>query len=207
MMTKSPNLSLISRIHRLNALDDKLNRNIAEALEERTEIEALLAAIGEGVAIFDSEKKIVYQNPIHIDLVGKHVGEACFCACHEVEGACDQCAVARTLSDGQIHKMVRRVMVDGRITHVDVTAAPVRDAAGTIFAVIEIARDTTECKRVEERVQYLAFHDPLTGLANRALLEDRLVLTLVGEGLKETINPTLRRRRLLPVVMTPREER
>ncbi len=31
-------------------------------------------------------------------------------------------------------------------------------------------------------------------------------LTLVGEGLNETINPTLRRRRLLPVVMTPRQE-
>lgn len=30
-------------------------------------------------------------------------------------------------------------------------------------------------------------------------------LTLVGEGLNETINPTLRRRRLLPVVMTARE--
>ncbi|WP_183093291.1 ABC transporter permease [Nocardioides stalactiti] len=32
-------------------------------------------------------------------------------------------------------------------------------------------------------------------------------LTLVGEGLNETLNPTLRVRRLLPVVMTPREER
>jgi peptide/nickel transport system permease protein len=32
-------------------------------------------------------------------------------------------------------------------------------------------------------------------------------LTLVGEGLNETINPTLRRRRLLPVIMTPQEER
>lgn len=33
-------------------------------------------------------------------------------------------------------------------------------------------------------------------------------LTLVGEGLNETLNPTLRRRRLLPVVLTtPREER
>jgi peptide/nickel transport system permease protein len=29
-------------------------------------------------------------------------------------------------------------------------------------------------------------------------------LTLVGEGLNETLNPTLRRRRLLPVVMSPR---
>jgi peptide/nickel transport system permease protein len=32
-------------------------------------------------------------------------------------------------------------------------------------------------------------------------------LTLVGEGLNETLNPTLRRQRLLPVVMPAREER
>jgi peptide/nickel transport system permease protein len=31
-------------------------------------------------------------------------------------------------------------------------------------------------------------------------------LTLVGEGLNETLNPTLRRRRLLPVVMPPRSK-
>ena len=31
-------------------------------------------------------------------------------------------------------------------------------------------------------------------------------LTLVGEGLNETLNPTLRRRRLLPVIMPPRED-
>jgi len=32
-------------------------------------------------------------------------------------------------------------------------------------------------------------------------------LTLVGEGLNETLNPTLRRRRLLPVVMPARDTR
>ena len=31
-------------------------------------------------------------------------------------------------------------------------------------------------------------------------------LTLVGEGVNETLNPTLRRRRLLPVVMSSRGE-
>jgi len=30
-------------------------------------------------------------------------------------------------------------------------------------------------------------------------------LTLVGEGLNETINPVLRKRRLLPVLLPPRE--
>ena len=34
--------------------------------------------------------------------------------------------------------------------------------------------DITEQKKAEQKIQYLAFHDPLTGLPNRVLLEDRM---------------------------------
>ncbi|MDO9515476.1 MAG: PAS domain S-box protein [Syntrophales bacterium] len=39
--------------------------------------------------------------------------------------------------------------------------------------------DVTESKRLEERLSHLATHDPLTGLPNRALYNDRLSLELV----------------------------
>jgi len=39
---------------------------------------------------------------------------------------------------------------------------------------IAIARDITERKRAEDAIEHLAFHDSLTGLANRRLLQDRL---------------------------------
>lgn len=39
--------------------------------------------------------------------------------------------------------------------------------------------DVTESKRLEERLSHLATHDPLTGLPNRALFNDRLSLEMV----------------------------
>ena len=50
------------------------------------------------------------------------------------------------------------------------------DLAGLVFTL----RDVHERKLLEERLTYQAFHDPLTGLANRALLADRLAHALVG---------------------------
>jgi len=50
----------------------------------------------------------------------------------------------------------------------------VRDAAGEPDFFIAQVTDITERKRVEEQLLHQAFHDPLTGLPNRALFADRV---------------------------------
>src|ERR1700685_1513952 len=47
----------------------------------------------------------------------------------------------------------------------------------TLLATV---RDITDRKVAEERIQYLAYFDALTGLPNRTLLQDRLAKTLAG---------------------------
>jgi len=57
--------------------------------------------------------------------------------------------------------------------------ANVRDANdGSILGYEGIIRDITDRKRTEEELAYMATHDPLTGLPNRMLCNDRLTMAL-----------------------------
>ena len=53
-----------------------------------------------------------------------------------------------------------------------------RDADGAVVGTLSSGEDVTERLQAEQQVTYLAYHDPLTGLANRTLLEEHLKLAL-----------------------------
>ena len=57
-------------------------------------------------------------------------------------------------------------------------AAPLRDANDEITTLLGITRDITERKHSEEHIEYLANFDSLTGLPNRAQLNDHLKYAL-----------------------------
>jgi diguanylate cyclase (GGDEF)-like protein/PAS domain S-box-containing protein len=54
----------------------------------------------------------------------------------------------------------------------------VRTADGEVTATMRSGVDLTERRAAEEQIAYLAYHDPLTGLPNRALLHEHLELAL-----------------------------
>jgi diguanylate cyclase (GGDEF)-like protein/PAS domain S-box-containing protein len=65
---------------------------------------------------------------------------------------------------------------------VDLEVSPVWDEARKLTHWVAVGRDITERKTAEEKIQYLAFYDPLTRLPNRQLLLDRLQSALTEEG-------------------------
>lgn len=80
--------------------------------------------------------------------------------------------------------VTRKVLIvspsTGRERWVVVTALPVLNSEGTMIAAVATYLDITDFKGVQDVLYRMATHDPLTGLANRALFSASLVKALTG---------------------------
>ncbi len=72
----------------------------------------------------------------------------------------------------------RMVARDGRVVWFRDDAVVLPGADGRPASVHGVMLDITERRRAEEEVAFLAYHDPLTGLPNRAMFEELLGLAL-----------------------------
>lgn len=75
---------------------------------------------------------------------------------------------------GFLNFQVQHRCKDGRLIWGEVMSKTDRNAQGEIIGYHGITREITERKRLEEQVRQLAFHDPLTRLANRRLMLEHL---------------------------------
>lgn len=75
---------------------------------------------------------------------------------------------------GFLNFQVQHRCKDGRLIWGEVMSKTDRNAQGEIIGYHGITREITERKRLEEQVRQLAFHDPLTHLANRRLMLEHL---------------------------------
>ncbi len=74
----------------------------------------------------------------------------------------------------EFYGVLRNRRKDGSDFFNEMYVAPVRDGDGAVTHFVGIQNDVTERRRLEEELEHRAFHDPLTGLPNRALFLDRL---------------------------------
>ena len=83
-------------------------------------------------------------------------------------------AQRRDYRDLVLHCMRR----NGKPYFISVSGTPIFDAQGGFSGYRGISREITEQKIAEERIQYLATHDALTGLPNRAMFSHLLNLAI-----------------------------
>jgi PAS domain S-box-containing protein len=140
----------------MHAVLEDRNRELQDAMdairEEKARYEAMIMALGDGVSVQDREFRIIYQNRVLKDLYGNQEGTHCFMSYEGSAAVCDGCPLQAAFTDGEVHHAERSARVNDVVHYAELTASPVRDARGEIVAGIEIVRDITDRKNMEERL-------------------------------------------------------
>ncbi|MBI4698767.1 MAG: PAS domain-containing protein [Nitrospirae bacterium] len=145
-----------------------MQNNIKDIYKLLEQIEAMgiIGAIGDGVSIQGTDFKILFQNQVHKDFFGDHVGDNCYKAYRQKDNVCEECPVSGSLEDNFTHKSERSIITDKGTRHFEITVSPLRDSSGKIISGIEIAREITESKKTEkllmaEREQMVSIFDSI----------------------------------------------
>jgi len=167
-----------------------LERSRAEAALRASEQRYALAVRGanDGIWDWDLETGRVYLSPRWKEILGyaeDEVGEtqdAWLSLVHPDDEPTLSAAIAshRDGNGGHLEVEHRMIAQDGTERWVMTRGAAVRDPSGRVLRIAGSMTDITARKVAEQQLLHDAFHDGLTGLANRALFVDRLGVAIAG---------------------------
>jgi PAS domain-containing protein/two-component sensor histidine kinase len=108
---------------------------------------------------------------------------------------CSYCPAFRSFQDGQVHEVITETPYYGKIRNYRLQASPVKNEKGEVVAVIEIAEDFTERKRLEREILQISeaekqrlgrdLHDGIC----QALMGTALQTTVISRRLAQANHP------------------
>lgn len=175
----------------VQALAKPLSRAVerAQVLRALSESEdrwrTMMAALAEGVVLFDDEGRVQAWNQSAERLLGGELIKGQSIGCYQgfvvrEDGTAfptEEYPAQVTLQTGRAcdDVVLGLARPGGEISWLSINSRPLfRRGDEELSGVVVSFADITERKRLEQQLQYDAFHDRLTGVANRSLFMDRL---------------------------------
>ncbi|MCK5707638.1 MAG: PAS domain S-box protein, partial [Candidatus Aureabacteria bacterium] len=134
---------------------DITERKKAEEALRSSEVQknAILNGITSNIALVDKDLKILWVNKVGAASVNKlpeeMIGHTCHAFWADPGKPCDKCPTLRAFQTKQSEHVIMNTP-DGRVW--DERGEPVFDAEGNVVAMVEIAEDITDQKRMEEEL-------------------------------------------------------
>jgi diguanylate cyclase (GGDEF)-like protein/PAS domain S-box-containing protein len=175
-------------------------QSAAELRREERFLQVLLDTLEEGIVACDAEGRITVFNPSARRLHGLHDGSDPIGRIPTDQGLLRpdgspmpqrENPLIRAMSGEKLRDVPIVLESDsGERRKVSVNGQALVDDDGWMLGAVVAMHDVTEQKLNEERLAELALHDPLTGLANRTLLAERLRQAIDGLAQKSQAAPS-----------------
>jgi diguanylate cyclase (GGDEF)-like protein/PAS domain S-box-containing protein len=139
---------------------------------------AMAETAEEGIWLVSLEDRTTYANARTAEILGVSLTElqrrppTSFLAPHQVAQARQR--LAERAQDRAERYEIAYAHPDGTERRLWVAASPLHGQDGRVEGSMMALSDVTEARRAEQELRRAALHDALTGLPNRALLDDRL---------------------------------
>lgn len=155
----------------------------AELFEEKERARVTLGSIGDAVLVTDLQGNVTYLNQVAEHLTGWTSTQACGQPLPVVFKITDRDTGKRAVNPA-LQAMAENTTVglaancvlhrlDGTEVGIEDSAAPVHDRYGQVTGAVIVFRDVNQSRTMTRKMAWLASHDSLTGLATRALFEER----------------------------------
>lgn len=165
--------------------------------EERNLFKTTLHSIGDGVISTDVKGKVDIMNAVAEKLTGWTNLEAkgqpfqnVFNIINEyTRNSCENPAdkVFETEKIIELENHTLLIKKNKEEVPIEDSAAPIRGESGKVNGVVVVFRDCTEKKVKQKAIEYLSYHDQLTGLYNRRFFEEELKRLGADKNLPFTI--------------------
>jgi PAS domain S-box-containing protein len=133
--------------------EETLREALASAQDEKLKSDTIIESLGDGICIIDPDFRILYENKVHKDAFGDHIGQHCYMTFRNMDRVCEGCPAEACFKDGEIHTRERSVQTENGLSYFEVTASPLLDSSGNITAVVEIVRDITKRSQAEKALR------------------------------------------------------
>lgn len=153
---------------KLNKSNKKLAQTYKTIKEQKDFFNTILSNTKDMIFVIDKENKIEYMNNAASKEYGYVVGGYCYHAICNRETLCHQCGIKEAMK-GQTVKMERTIQ--GKVY--DSVIVPFANGDMHV-SKLEILRDITERKQLQDELERLSITDKLTGLYNRRYFDDIL---------------------------------
>jgi len=184
-------INILSNIVSSIRLSDEIARGREIEKRNHKYLQTVVDASHDPIMVINRDYKIEFMSKsIRDKLENKYVSDSNNIKCYEIlhkrstpcNGDDNPCPLKSIMENKKATTMIHKYRDEGEDdTYMEIGATPLLDDNGKCIGIVETFRDITshvnakdELIKQKKVLEYKAYHDELTGLANKSLFEDRL---------------------------------